>query len=209
MELRQISQKIRAKAQAGALGTMLLALTVSAQSQAPAGTATGKRSATRACSANPVLGSAAPKKGEHKPKHTAPPEPLPACIEVKGEGIEVQEFLQTRVREQAWRIGENRASEDSWSFVRYFDPDELEKFADTKVLLEPVKFTSGKAALTVRTTDIGDGYNRVQISARFQGEGKSSDKILGQPSTQWPLNSKGVLEQELITALQTGYKPME
>lgn len=163
----------------------------------------------RACSANPVLAPTASKKNAHKSKHPLPPEALPTCLEVKGEGIEIQEFLQTTAREQTWRIGENHSSEDTWSFVRYFDPEELEKYADTKVLIEPVKFSSGKAAVTIRTTDLIDGYSRVQISVHFLGEGKSTDKAWGQPTSQWVLNSKGVQEQELVSALQARYKPVE
>jgi hypothetical protein len=50
---------------------------------------------------------------------------------------------------------------------------------------------------------------RVQISAQFQGEGKSSDAVVKQPVTSWLLRSKGTLEQELITALQSRYKHVE
>jgi hypothetical protein len=128
---------------------------------------------------------------------------------VKGEGIEIQELLQKKAREQAWRIGENQVSDDTWSYVRYLDPDQLEKYADTKVLIEPIQFTSGKAAVTVRTAEIGEGYVRVQIIVHLQGEGRSTDKVLGQPRSVWTLNSKGVLEQELVTALQTRHKPLD
>jgi len=127
---------------------------------------------------------------------------------MKGEGIEIQEFLQKTAREQAWRIGENRVSDDAWSCVRYLDSDELEKYAETKVPLEPMQFTSGKAAISVLTTEIGQDYVRVQITVHFQGEGKSTDKVLGQPESIWNLKSKGVLEQEMLTALQTRYKPL-
>jgi hypothetical protein len=85
----------------------------------------------------------------------------------------------------------------------------LDKFADLKVLLERVSFSSGKAAVTVRTTDLPEGYVRVQVSTHFQGEGQSNDKISPQPASVWPLVSKGVLEQELVTALQSGYKPLQ
>jgi len=178
-----------------------------AQGQTPAA-ATGE-TATRACSANPVLAYAPSKKNAKKLKHPPPPEPAPTCIEVKGEPLSIQEFLQNLAREQSWKIGENQASEDMWSFVRYFNPDELDTFADTQVTIEPVKFTGGKAAATVRTTDIGGGYVRVQISVRIQGEGKSTDPSWKQPMTVWPLNSKGVFEKELVSALQSRYKPLE
>jgi hypothetical protein len=161
---------------------------------------------SRACTVNPVLESTSKSKSTKKSKHAIAPEPLPACLELKGEPIEVQEFLQSVVREFQWKVGESHATEDTWSFVRYLNDEELEKYADTKVLVEPVQFTGGKVAVLVRTQDAGDGYVRVQISAHFQGNGKSTDKFSGQPGTVWPLNSKGIMEQELIGALQTRFK---
>jgi hypothetical protein len=166
-------------------------------------------SSSRPCSVNPVLAPSAKSKTSKKNKHPLPLEALPVCLEVKGQAIEIQEFLQTAVRESQWRIGENHASEDTWSFVRYFNTEELEKYADTKVLIEPVEFTSGKVAVIVRTSDMDNGYVRVQIITHFQGEGKSTDKVWAQPGNSWPLKSRGVLEQEFITALQTRYKPTE
>jgi hypothetical protein len=164
---------------------------------------------TRACSANPVLGTSGKNKAARKTKHPPPPEPPPACLEVKGEALEIQEILQIAVRDLKWRVHENHASEDTWTFVRYLSVEELEKYADTKVLLEPVEFEDGKAALVVRTADIGQGFVRVQISTQIQGEGKSADAIVKQPVTSWPLRSKGTLEQELIAALQSRYKHIE
>lgn len=182
--------------------------TLQAQAQTAPASPAGATTATRPCSANPVLTPGGKERGSQKAKHPLPAEPAPACIEVKGEGIEIQEFLQSTAREQGWRIGENRVSDDTWFFVRYLDPDELEKYADTKVLIEPIQFTSGKAAVTLRTTDIGEGYMRVQIMVQVQGEGMTVDKVLGQPGSVWRLKSKGVLEQELVTALRQGYKPL-
>jgi hypothetical protein len=164
---------------------------------------------TRACSANPVLGLSGENKQAHKPKHPLPPEPPPACLEVKGEALEIQESLQAAVRDLKWRVHENHASEDSWTFVRYLSVEDLEKYADTKVLLESVEFESGKTAVLVRTAEIGKGFIRVQISAQIQGEGKSVDAVVKQPASSWPLRSKGTLEQELIAALQNSYKHVE
>jgi len=178
-----------------------------AQTQtAPSASASAASSNSRPCSANPVL--APSNKGKHaqKSKHPLPSEPAPACLEVKGEGIEVQEFLQSAAREQQWRVAENHASEDTWAFVRYFNPDELSKYADTNVLNEAVKFTSGKAAVLVRTSDLENGFVRVQVTAHFQGNGKSTDKVWAQPGNVWPLNSKGALEQEILKPLQSEYK---
>ena len=170
---------------------------------------TAPSAVTRACGANPVLGPSGKNKQTHKMKHPLPPDLPPACLEVKGEAMEIQETLQAAVRDLKWRVHGNHASEDSWTFVRSLNVEELEKYADTKVLVEPVEFEYGKAALVVRTADIGQGYVRVQISAQIQGEGKSADTVVKQPASSWSLRSKGSLEQELIDALQSRYKHVE
>jgi hypothetical protein len=104
---------------------------------------------TRACSANPVLGTSGKNKAARKTKHPPPPEPPPACLEVKGEALEIQEILQIAVRDLKWRVHENHASEDTWTFVRYLSVEELEKYADTKVLLEPVEFRPDSVLMEV------------------------------------------------------------
>jgi hypothetical protein len=185
------------------------AFTSAREAQTPSAPASTGSPYSRACSANPVLGQGAKAKGFKKSRHPLPPETLPACLEVKGQPIEIQEFLQAVVRELQWRIGENRASEDSWTFVRYLNDDELAKYSDTKVLTESVVFTSGKAAVTLHTTELKDGFARVQISIHIQAEGKSTDKMSPQLGTNWPLGSNGVLEQELLNALQMHYKHAE
>ncbi len=206
MSERRLMRKIRF----GAVLTLLgLALALGAGAAQQAAPASGTTANSRPCSANPVLAPSGKDKHSQKTKYPVTQEPAPVCMEIKGEPIEVQEFLQTMAREQAWRIGENLASEDTWTFVRYFSADELENYADTKVLIETVKFTSGKAAVAVRTTDVGQGYVRVQITARFQGEGKSADRFSGQPATVWPLNSRGKMEKEMTAALQERYRHME
>jgi hypothetical protein len=65
-----------------------------------------------------------------------------------------------------------------------------------------VEFTGRKVAVRLLTQELNEGYVRVQISPHFQGNGKPSYKFSGQPATMWPLNSKDILEQELIGALQ-------
>jgi len=163
---------------------------------------------TRPCSANPVLASRAKRKTP-KTRQLLPPEPLPACLELKGEPLEIQETLQGIAREQQWRIHDNHATEDAWTFVRYLSPEDLDKYAETKIFLEPIAFDGGKAAVTLRTADIGAGFVRVQISARFEGEGKTADTAMTQPATSWSLQSKGTLEKELLDALQSRYRHVE
>ena len=163
---------------------------------------------SRPCAENPVLAPSSKSKSTRNAKHPSPADPLPACIEIKGQPIAIQEFLQSAVREFQWRIGENHASEDTWTFVRYLSDRELAYCGDTKIFVEPVHFSGGKAAVLLRTTEMGDGYARVQISAHIQGEGSSTDKLSAQNSSSWPLRSTGALEQELISTLQTRYKPI-
>jgi hypothetical protein len=50
------------------------------------------------CTSNPVLSSGERKKSAPRGKHPLPSEPLPACIEMKGEPLEIQETLQAAVR---------------------------------------------------------------------------------------------------------------
>ncbi len=190
-------------------GVMIFLCGAPTDAQEGAPTASPSTAITRPCSANPVLAYQPSKKNAKKLKHPPAPEPAPTCIEVKGDTLGIQEFLQNLVREKQWRIGENQASEDMWSFVRYFNPDELSAYADTKVSIESVKFTAGKAATIVRTTDLGGDFVRVQISTHFQGEGKSADPTWKQPASVWPLNSRGVFEQELVDALKSQYKPLD
>jgi hypothetical protein len=181
-------------------GSMLL-LIACARAQEP-GQSSAPPAVTRACSANPVLAPSGKPKHAAKTKNPLPAEPLPACVEIKGDPLEIQEALQTIARELQWRIHDNHATEDSWTFVRYLDTEELEKYADTKVLIQPVDFEDGKAAVVVRTTDIGEGFVRVQVSAHFEGDGKSSDTTMKHPATSWELKTKGVLEQEMVVALR-------
>jgi hypothetical protein len=179
------------------------AIAASAQSNSPVATpSTVTYSSYRPCSTNTVL-APDPKKKVKKSKYPLPHEAAPACVEIKGQGIEIQEFLQAYVRDQTWRTGENLAAEDGWSFVRYLSDDQLATFANTKNVLGAVVLTSGKAAISVRTTDLKGGFVRVQVTAQFQGEGKSTDKTFTEPGNQWPLSTKGALEQELLTALES------
>jgi hypothetical protein len=154
---------------------------------------------------NPVLESNSKAKPQKKLKHPVAPEPLPACLELKGEPIEVQEFLQSVVREFQWRVGESHASEDTWSFMRYLNDEDLEKYAETKVLLAR-GIHRWKNSSLLRTQELNEGYVRVQISTHFQGNGKPTDKFSGRPATMWSLNSKRIMEQELIGALQIRFK---
>jgi hypothetical protein len=136
---------------------------------------------SRPCSANPVLAPSSKSKSAKKSKHPLLADPLPSCIEVKGQPIEIQEFLQSDVRELQWHIGENPASEDTWRFVRYLNEEELAKCGGTKVLVEPAQFTGGKAAVLIRTTDLNDGLHVCKSPRTFKGKRSPPTKSLRNP----------------------------
>ena len=94
--------------------------------------------------------------------------------------------------------------------MRYLNDEDLEKYADTKVLLEPVEFTGGKMAVLLRTQELSEGYVRLQISTAFQGNGNRPTSCLASRQPCKPLNSKGILGQELLARCKLAFNtPLE
>ena len=158
---------------------------------------------TRPCKA--VTPDAKPVKNPKNPAKGAadiPEETAPACLEVKWSGLEVQEFLQSFVREQAWTVGQQHSGEDLWTFVRLLDGEELLRMAKTEIAGGRITWTEGKGFVAVRTSDAKEGFTRVQISARYQGHGETKDSFAG-PTSLWPLLSNGTLESSMIAALES------
>jgi hypothetical protein len=156
---------------------------------------------TRPCSSNssPTPDSKAAK-GPPKSKSAEAPARPPACLEVKGDPIELQEFLRALIRDQKWRIGQAQGAAESWSFVRYLEPEELTRFAETEILGGHIVWTEGKAAVRVTATEAGDGFTRVEIAAKFLGKGNSNGRF-ARPMDFWPLVSRGSLEGSMVAAL--------
>jgi len=130
-----------------------------------------------------------------------------ACLEAKGSALEIQEFFQSYVREQAWRFGEEKIVADGWLFARYLDKNELLQFAREGLFAARVKWSEGKAYVQVTTRELDDGFTRVEITARFQGAGQSVDRF-APPRDSWDLDSNGTLEQGLIAALEAHLKSL-
>jgi len=129
----------------------------------------------------------------------------PACMEVQTSALDVQDFFQSFVREQTWRIGEENVAEDAWSFYRYMDKDELLRFSKEGLLAGRVNWTQGKALIQVRTRELEKGFTRVEVTARFQGYGQNVDRF-APPKDSWQLGSNGTLEKSLISALESHLK---
>lgn len=128
----------------------------------------------------------------------------PACLEVKASGLEVQQFLQSFVREQAWTIGQQHSGGDTWTFVRWLDKDELARVAKANIAGGRIAWKEGKGFVTVRTSDAKEGFTRVQISARYQGRGETKERF-ARPTDIWPLISNGTLESGMIAALESHF----
>jgi hypothetical protein len=130
-----------------------------------------------------------------------------ACLDAKGTPIEIQEFFQSYVREQPWRVGEEKIVADGWMFARYLDKNELLQFAEEGLFAERVKWTEGKAFVQITTRELEDGFARVEVTARFQGAGQSVDRF-APPRDSWDLDSNGTLEKLLVGALDAHLKTL-
>ena len=130
---------------------------------------------------------------------------MDSCLEIAAGTLEVQERLQTIVRENRWNLSEEDTDESSWTFSVQLTKDEL--VADTKPdsAAEQVQWTGGKASVFVQTADLPDGYTRLTIKSRFDGFGESEDKFAPERAL-WKLKSNGRLEASLIDALRARLK---
>jgi hypothetical protein len=189
------------------LALLLIAgsLGATADTQEPAEKPSPAAPISRPCSAQPV-GSDHKEKSKGKSTR-ATKEALSACLDVKSSPLEIQEFFQNYVRAQGWRFGEEKIVEDGWIFARYLDKDELLQFAKEGVFAGRVKWTEGRALVQVTTREIDGGFTRVEISARMQGIGQNADRF-APPKDTWDLDSSGVLEKNLIDALDAHVKSL-
>lgn len=126
------------------------------------------------------------------------------CAEIHAAAPQVRRWLHTYVREEKWRIVREEDSADTWTFVRSLEKDELAQLARTDMLGGRIAWTSGKATVTVKTSDAGNGYVRVQIAARFVGRGQAPQNF-ARPSDFWPIASRKTLEGGMIAALQSNF----
>lgn len=131
-----------------------------------------------------------------------------ACLEAKGAPLDIQEFFQSHVRAQGWRFGEEKIVADGWIFTRYLDKDELLQFAKEGRFAGHVNWTEGKALVLVTTRELDDGFTRAEITARLQGFGQNVDRF-APPKDTWDLDSSGLLEKNLIAALEAHFKSLQ
>lgn len=145
-------------------------------------------------------------KDKGKPKSAANRTPSgSACLEAKGSLVDLHEFFQSYVRQQGWRIDDERMAEDSWIFSRYLNKDQLLQFAKEGTYAGRVRWTEGKAVVQITAHELDGGFTRVEVSARFQGEGQNLDRF-APPRDTWDLDSTGALEKSLMAALEAHLK---
>lgn len=162
----------------------------------------------RPCNIAPVQ---KPRKEKDQAKRKSSQEPststTDACLEVQATTIDIQEYFQSYVRDQKWKIADEHAAENAWTFYRYLEKDELLNAAKGDSSTSRVVWTGGKAFFQVRTTELEGGFARVAISASFQGYGENPDQF-APPREFWRMNSNGKLEGQLLSALETHLKTL-
>jgi hypothetical protein len=178
-----------------------------AAAQEPADKSAPSAAIVRPCSAASANSKAARKDKKGKGAADAS-KPQPDCLEARETALNLQEFLQSFVREQKWKIGEEKTAEDGWTFTRYLDKDELVRFSKEEPFAGRVNWSEGKAFLQVKTAELEKGFTRVQISARIQGYGQNDDRF-APPQDSWDLRSNGTLENNLISALEAHFQSMK
>lgn len=158
---------------------------------------------TRPCKAIVGADTGTEKPRATKKKRGKQENPAPArnCVEVRLSALDAQEYLQRFIREQQWSVADEQAGEDAWTFTIYLDKEKLARY--TKPFADPLlRWRSGKALVQVRTTEQKQGYTQVFISARFDGYGESEDTFAVKRES-WPMESSGILESTLTSALES------
>jgi hypothetical protein len=145
------------------------------------------------------------KKRRPKKAKGIPQNKTAACIELTVPQLEIQEYLQSYVRSQEWKIGEEHLTEDSWTFSRELSKDELLGATSKDTSTAKVKWTGGVAFVHIGTVQVTDGFARTVIRASFRGYGQNADQFAQQREYR-ELESNGNLESSISSALQAHFK---
>ena len=128
-----------------------------------------------------------------------------ACLEVHSSSLDVQEHVQSFVRDQKWHVGDEQIGEAFLSFSMALTKDDLLGYATPDAAAAHVQWRSGKVVVLVKTADLADGFVRIIVGAHFEGFGESDDSFAMQRAS-WNLASNGKLEALLISGLQAHYR---
>ena len=165
----------------------------------------GARAVTRACAEG--WDGAGPKAKKKLPKHAKEDSQnkAAACIELAFSPLEIQEYLQSYVRSQQWKFGEEHLTEDSWSFSRELSKDELLGFTNKNGNFARVNWSGGAAIVHISTVQVAEGFARTVIRAGLRGYGQNADQF-AQPREYWELESNNNLEASIRSALEAHFK---
>jgi hypothetical protein len=142
-----------------------------------------------------------------KPPKNAPRElpDRPACIELSASALDIQEYLQFKVRNQHWTIVEEHVTEDSWMFSLAMSKDDLLGATRAASSSVKVEWRRGVAFVQISSSALADGFTRTVVRARFRGYGEAADKFAPQRE-HWELESNGSLEASIVSTLKDRFK---
>jgi hypothetical protein len=124
-----------------------------------------------------------------------------ACIEISSSVLDVQEYLQSYVRKQQWKILNEDLNEDTWNFSLALNKDKLMESTQLDADSSKVNWSSGIAAVQAASTRLPDGFTRTIIRASFRGYGENQDQFAMQRE-YWDLPSNGKLEAYFVSVLR-------
>lgn len=148
-----------------------------------------------------------PEASKKRPKNAKedPQKKAGACLELAFPPLEIQEYLQSYVRSQQWKIGEEHLTEDSWTFSRELSKDELLSATGKNTTATRVNWSGGLALVHISTAQVADGFARTVIRASFRGYGQNEDQF-AQQREYWDLESNNNLEASISSALKSHFK---
>jgi hypothetical protein len=146
-----------------------------------------------------------PNKNKRTKSDLAPPAETVSCVEVHSGILDVQEFLERFVRNQEWTLLDERADEQTLTYIRKLQTNELLNYTNSRGNRDAVVWTGGKAFIQMKTTTLSQGFTRIEIVVTFEGHGENQDSF-APPKETWPLESNGSLETALITAVENHFR---
>jgi hypothetical protein len=143
---------------------------------------------------------------KHRPKSSTKKahQEAGACIELAFSTLEIQEYLQSYARTQQWKVSESAVNEDSWTFSRELDKDELLRDTTEDSNKKRVEWTGGTVRVHVNTVQLPDGYSRTIVRGIFRGYGRSIDQFAIQKE-YWELDSNNNLENSIVSVVRTHF----
>jgi hypothetical protein len=127
-----------------------------------------------------------------------------SCIELAFSTLDIQEYLQSYARAQRWNISGDQMTEESWTFSRDLDKDELLRDITEDAKNMRVEWTGGSVRVHVNTAQLPEGYARTIIRANFRGYGRNLDQF-AMHQEYWELDSNNNFENSIVTVLRTHF----